>query len=68
MTEWISVKDRLPENYKNVLCVSKFLDIRDITVAHCWESYQKESFWMDTHSFPLTDITHWMPLPEPPNA
>lgn len=57
--EWISVKDRLPEKRKDVLC--------------CFNGIRKmvEISWMDsTRCFLYEDIygkvTHWMPLPEPP--
>ena len=52
MTEWISVKDRLPEAMQRVLTYHKRGAIR----LHRWIMADKE------------DFTHWMPLPEPPNA
>lgn len=64
MAEWISVKDRLPEDGK-VLCVRKSEAFRDrryvdiLNVDHGW--------FMDG-AFVVADgnVTHWMPLPEPP--
>ena len=61
---WISVKDKLPEVgdwNKNVLTIS---DVGQFRVAyydgHCWRNSIGEIVgW-------LAPITHWMPLPEPP--
>lgn len=63
--EWISVKDRLPLKE----CVGYVYDgkiIRDDVYfersEHKWEIHHK----LD-HCIDITDsITHWMPLPNPP--
>ena len=59
--EWISVKDRLPElaNDYDVVHVLIYLDDGFITGA----DYEKDGFelWADSG-----EVTHWMPLPEPP--
>ena len=60
MAEWISVKDRLPEDNARVLCFSPSLDKSDIggiSVQWGW-CCQKRN----------TDITHWQLLPEPPKG
>jgi hypothetical protein len=74
MAEWISVKDRLPEEGKPVL----ISDGKDGTAAKMqffyhvitkekitsWEphcAYHGEA-WIDF------EPTHWMPLPEPPKS
>jgi len=49
---WISVKDRLPENYSHVLTYSAKEDY----VPYIWLGDDR---W--------NKITHWMPLPEPPD-
>ena len=66
--EWISVKDRLPEESGNYLCASG----RVCQILHFSEKYkrfnvrdsfnQKEACLMGVH------ITHWMPLPELPKG
>lgn len=70
--EWISVKERLPTAWDDVLCWC---------VNEHGETYQKGEWyaaidrfciWSDWHSPSFrTDrffgkVTHWMPLPEPP--
>lgn len=57
-TEWISVEDKLPNEFTSVLVVGG--DIRSCAL------YRDKKFYTD---FPLPTnegITHWMPLPEPP--
>jgi len=57
---WISVKDRLPEERETVLVFIQELaeDKENIAmdVSYVWSG--------KFHSLP--PITHWMPLPEPP--
>jgi hypothetical protein len=60
--QWISVKDRLPETFQNVLVCTK----HEMLLCHHdgdeWViNYDGEYAGYDY------DITHWMPLPEPPN-
>lgn len=62
--KWISVKDRLPEKNGYYLCnVKSFLfpGRTYINILECDKDAFKEG-----HIY--TDgVTHWMPLPEPPN-
>lgn len=63
---WISVNDRLPEEGEEVLVVLKsdrvFYYIAELTINAPYP------FWwsQDRGLFTLDEITHWMPLPEPP--
>jgi hypothetical protein len=57
--EWVSVKDRLPELFENVLtydCDGKiFINwLEEITEMKSYFAYGSKT------------VTHWMPLPEPP--
>lgn len=61
--EWISVKERLPENLDHVL-VSVISKNRKQTVFGGVRYNVGEKRWI----FPLGGITHWMPFPEPPIA
>ena len=73
MTEWISVKKRLPD-FERVVFVSN-----GGIIGCAWLSFKKE--WLGTHgdnifgwdnmASPFTDtmlfrVTHWMELPESP--
>ena len=56
--EWISVKDRLPENEKiKCLINDKY---KGVYIARF-----REKSWSDIYEY-YKDVTHWMPLPEPP--
>lgn len=60
MTEWISVKDRLPEDNAVVLCKCR----AGIYEVLMWIG---GSWYHDTnHCYMKGFVTHWMPLPEPP--
>ena len=63
--QWISVKERLPEIGEWVLINGSEVCQR---VAPPSSSWDWEFAWAtDRHSFyEPTDITHWMPLPKPP--
>ncbi len=61
--QWISVKERLPEKGVDVLTVSK----------NEHESYYMVDSFVDGDWFlqgvgKITQVTHWMPLPEPPEG
>lgn len=67
---WISVKDRLPEDENRVLTT----DRRGMGFAHYYKGCKGEPpdvsesaewvehFCLDAH------ITHWMPMPKPPEG
>ena len=60
MSEWISVKDRLPEPLEDVLTID---NNGNIFISWLWlKKFRDRCFASDTRG----DITHWMPLPEPP--
>ena len=71
MSEWINVKDRLPNElgYYLVAC-NKFkyglANAREYAVMHCnpLEIMVHRGFSCDAG----TAVTHWMPLPEPPEV
>jgi hypothetical protein len=64
MSEWINVKDELPDEYV------------DVIIYYCKDWNAKQTWHVDMgyrsfDDFILTDVghvsaTHWMPLPEPP--
>lgn len=69
MSEWISVKDRLPEPDVLILVIANGKPHKNITLEGAYElaEYDPEGWilemwpeWMDA------EVTHWMPLPEPP--
>ena len=61
--EWISVKDKLPEKFKSVLCYCPNKDYGEKVVVDYLES---ESGYF-ANAFKYGAPTHWMPLPEAPN-
>lgn len=62
---WISVKDRLPEKGVLVLVFAKakYTAVEAICIDRLEEG-EKRPVWFYTHGW--YEVTHWMPLPEPP--
>ena len=58
--EWISVKDRMPEQNEQVLCYYHYEPKSPDVI--CQNTYFNNGIWMSETS----KVTHWMPLPEPP--
>ena len=64
--EWISVKDRLPEAVGYVVCIAKrnpfsrFIPMVARIEKNGWVNPMTEQY--------ISDVTHWMPLPEPPKG
>lgn len=74
---WISVEERLPEESGRYLVLEKcfgYIVARLASWTHYYdggeEDFRGRSLWYDYDSeygdFEVRDITHWMPLPEPP--
>lgn len=61
MSEWISVKERLPERFKPVLiCREKN------GKPYVEQGYKDVCEWWKVYGTRTKQVTHWMPLPEPP--
>jgi hypothetical protein len=60
---WISVKDRLPDLTCRVLVNHFSLGVIS-AYRHYEDSFTCDSSW----DCPIEQITHWMPLPEPPKC
>ena len=64
--EWISVKDRLPEAGGYVVCIAKrspfsrFMPMVARIEKNGWVNPITEQY--------ILEVTHWMPLPEPPKG
>ena len=56
--KWIAVSERLPEKNKDVLGLTKL-------PQHLIVALEDDGFRSDEWGI-IKDITHWMPLPEPP--
>ena len=62
--EWISVKDRLPEAGGYVVCIAKrnpfsrFMPMVARIEKNGWVNPITEQY--------ISEVTHWMPMPQPP--
>jgi hypothetical protein len=76
--QWISVEEKLPEEDASVLAAIPFYGrdkkLVEIEVLHCAYyqggigSGQKIFTTCEGEEYEAGDVTHWMPLPEPPNT
>lgn len=68
--EWISVKDRLPKHEQDVdiLLNTGFrrTDVMYIDNEEYHDSTEGKHFFSEFGSFDISEVSHWMPLPEPP--
>lgn len=63
-SEWISVKERLPENGQVVLAYSNFWKEE----TRMCTNYYTDGEFVTYPAFEKTiNVTHWQPLPAPPN-
>lgn len=69
--KWISVEERLPEYGVSVLVA----DAREGFIGKWWlkagtDTRNGKDFWVDDsdYGFSFAEVTHWMPLPEPPEV
>ena len=67
---WISVKDRLPEEHKVVLCIVNGKPETNITLRNAYQlgSWNKTEGWI-IEEYPVWEdavVSWWQPLPEPP--
>ena len=60
--EWISVEDRLPENETQCIGYFNHKWQVDFRVNEVWFTNNRWYWDLDL----IENITHWMPLPEPP--
>ena len=60
--EWISVKERVPDN--EVLCISFHGEFQVWRIADYEDG---QWYFCESEDVVLDDITHWQPLPLPPN-
>jgi len=59
--EWISVEDRLPETKKKILFI-----IDGTNMVTGFYSYTFNEFRVGFRGY--KNVTHWMPLPDPPEG
>lgn len=59
MNDWISVNDRLPDEGVEILY---YFEITGVSVG----MFERPNIFYGRSGFLTGDVTHWMPLPEPP--
>lgn len=78
LSEWISVKERLPEEFGQCLVYCQERSTYWETIScdgkrkveesrESWWRYIDKSEFEPGEGFDHENVTHWMPLPEPPD-
>jgi hypothetical protein len=63
---WISVEDRLPEDFQRVIVGRKC--VKNVMKIICYrDKFKDEKYWGESMADNFDSPTHWMPLPEPPS-
>ena len=76
MSDWISVKDRLPPDETPVLIWfnTEFIKVGELRwdTPGFEDTYKACRYWDDPYDdgklWEWYDVTHWMPLPSPPTT
>lgn len=78
MSEWISVEEKLPENEDYVLAYAEKKDISAVSIfvnkkiiaKYLGVESELEYYFCSIENIGriFHGITHWMPLPQPPNG
>lgn len=66
MPQWISVEDRLPEKREEVLIYLPEYDSVETASLFTIPSLNLKEWTQDEDAFVFDEVSHWMPLPEPP--
>lgn len=67
MPQWVSVKDRLPEEQKEVLIYLPEYDSVEMASLFTIPSLNLKEWTQDEDAFMLDEVSHWMSMPEPPD-
>lgn len=64
VSEWIKCSERMPEDFEDVLAT----DGNEVCLGYYFEDDNQRPVWGTYPTCPFCDgeISHWMPLPEPP--
>ena len=65
--DWIKFKDRSPTILGLYICYSEFGSGYVDTMYWNGETFESEETDSSGNGYLLEDVSHWMPLPEPPN-
>ena len=68
MSEWVSVKDRLPDGMEDVLVCVFWHERWQTLIGWCRKSDEQWYAYISHGERSVENVSHWMPLPQPPVA
>ena len=76
MTKWISVKDGMPDYQEEIIIFTTDKVVTSSLFVKRYPCYDKDELYFEKNGFVISEeegtyfkfneVTHWMPLPEPP--
>lgn len=66
MTQWISVKDDLPDVGQDVIVATEFGRVAMVSYEAVRRKESTHFIWVE-HDWLVSGVTHWQPLPEHPD-
>ena len=64
-SDWISIKDRLPQIGERVMVCQSFNDGSTFARMATRVKINKNDRWYDDDGFGINEITHWQPIVSP---
>ena len=68
VNRWIQCSERLPETGTDVIVYYPYWQESPVQIAHLQHDYYLWETSDGEYNLPAKAVTHWMPLPEPPES
>ena len=66
MSQWIKCSERMPEEGEDVIIYDDLRQVHEGYYIQCGDYVSWEISSYDPSYYDEVNVTHWMPLPEPP--
>lgn len=66
MSQWIKCSERMPEEGENVIVYDNLKQVHECFYLRYGDHVSWEIYSYNPSYYDEVNVTHWMPLPEPP--